>query len=195
MFTIGVTSVIGIILALIADRRICKSKGGLKGRVYTTLAIITAVIVLARFVIPMIPVRHVRRVPCSINLTVLREAMLDYNSDFNSQYPVPDKWCDLIVRHSKVREIFFVCPKAGKGRCHYAINPYCEPTSPPDVVLLFETKCGWNQSGGPELLTLENHDGKGCNVSFNGGSIEFVRAERLGELKWVTEKKDSEPVE
>jgi hypothetical protein len=188
LFTFGITSVIGFILAVIADRRICKSKGGLRGRVYTTLAVITSIVILTHLVIPD---RPVRRVPCRINLTVLRGAMLEYASDFNGQYPVLDKWCDLLVRHSKVREIFFVCPFAGKGRCHYAINPNCEPNSPEDIVLLFETKGGWNQFGGPEILTLENHNGKGCNVLFNGGRVEFVKPERLGELKWNVDKEQS----
>jgi hypothetical protein len=29
------------------------------------------------------------------------------------------------------------------------------------MVLLFETKAGWNQHGGPELFTFDNHDPKG----------------------------------
>ena len=53
----------------------------------------------------------------------------------------------------------------------------------------------WNQVGGLDMLTTVNHEGKGCWVLFNDMHGEFVRAERLGELKWVTEKKDSEPVE
>ncbi|MBN1805728.1 MAG: hypothetical protein JW837_10785 [Sedimentisphaerales bacterium] len=45
-------------------------------------------------------------------------------------------------------------------------------------------KLRWNQSGGPELLTTENHRGQGCNVLFNDLHVEFVKAERLGELNW-----------
>jgi len=56
------------------------------------------------------------------------------------------------------------------------------------MVLLFETKGGWNQFGGPEILTTENHKGKGCNILFNDGSVEFVKPERLGELKWEAEE-------
>lgn len=58
----------------------------------------------------------------------------------------------------------------------------------PKLVLLFETKSGWNQSGGPELLTTENHEGKGCNVLFNDGRVKFVRPEQLGELIWSIEE-------
>ena len=44
-------------------------------------------------------------------------------------------------------------------------------------------------------MTTDNHKGKGCNVLFNDRRVEFVKAERIGELKWDTEKKDSESVE
>ena len=64
------------------------------------------------------------------------------------------------------------------------MNPNCHPNSPPDMVLLFETKGGWNQFGGPELLTTENHKGEGCYVLFNDVHVEFIKKEAINELKW-----------
>jgi len=52
------------------------------------------------------------------------------------------------------------------------------------MVLLFETRAGWNQFGGPELLAPENHQGDGCNILFNDMHVEFVETERFGELRW-----------
>ncbi|MFH1369948.1 MAG: H-X9-DG-CTERM domain-containing protein [Planctomycetota bacterium] len=43
-------------------------------------------------------------------------------------------------------------------------------------MLLFETEDGWNQSGGLELLTNENHHGEGSNILFCDGHVEFVEA-------------------
>ncbi len=71
--------------------------------------------------------------------------------------------------------------------CHYAINPNAKPSSPGDMVLLFETKRGWNQFGGPEILSDENHldkDRKGCNVLFNDGNVKFIKPKNLKKLKW-----------
>ena len=67
---------------------------------------------------------------------------------------------------------------------HYAINPNCEPNSPDDVVLLFDTKGGWNQSGGFELLAPENHKDKGCNILFNDGTVKFVKKKNFDRLRW-----------
>jgi prepilin-type processing-associated H-X9-DG protein len=53
--------------------------------------------------------------------------------------------------------------------------------------LLFETKAGFNQVGGPELLTTDNHNGKGCNVLFADNTVEFVKTEELANLKWKDE--------
>lgn len=65
---------------------------------------------------------------------------------------------------------------------HYATNPNCEPNSPANVVLLFETKGGWNQYGGAEILTIENHF-TGCNVLTNNGRVRFVKLQKLSKLK------------
>ncbi len=56
-------------------------------------------------------------------------------------------------------------------------------------------KLRWNQVGGPELLATENHKRKVYNFLFNDGHVESVKVERLGELKWDAEKKDSESIE
>jgi hypothetical protein len=81
----------------------------------------------------------------------------------------------------------FACPAVREGRCHYAMNPNCEPNSPEDVVLLFETKGGWNKYGGPEILTFENHKEKGCNILFNSGHVMFIKPGQISKLKWKAE--------
>ena len=69
--------------------------------------------------------------------------------------------------------------------CHYAMNNNCEPNSPLDMVLLFETKAGWNQNGGPELFNFDNHDPKGGCVLLNDGMVKFIRTkEEFQQLQW-----------
>jgi len=106
-------------------------------------------------------------------------------------YPMPSQWCDDIRRSYPVFAVedwwkkLHVCPSASGGKNHYAMNPNCQPDSPPDMVLLFETKDGWNQHGGPELFTFDNHDPKGGCVLLNDGTVKFIRtAEELRQLRW-----------
>ena len=114
--------------------------------------------------------------------------MGSYAQDNNNSYPTPDIWCDLLQKPYPYIQEISVCLGAleagNKEKSHYAINPNCEPNSPGDIVLLFETKGGWNQHGGPELLTTENHIGKGSNILFNNFYLKFVKTEELQTLKW-----------
>ena len=67
----------------------------------------------------------------------------------------------------------------------YAMNSNCREGSPKDVVFLFESKPGWNQNGGPELFTFDNHDPKGGLVLLNDGTVKFIRTEEeLKQLRW-----------
>jgi hypothetical protein len=108
-------------------------------------------------------------------------------------YPRPSEWCDDILRTYPAMGFGYgnldpkphICPSAGNGKNHYAMNPNCKPDSPSDMVLLFETKAGWNQHGGPELFTFDNHDPKGGCVLLNDGTVKFIRTkEELQQLRW-----------
>jgi len=126
------------------------------------------------------------RVICASKLKQLNLALHIYAYDFSDTYPAPEKWCDSIVDIVKDLDIFR-CLAVDEGKCHYAINPNCDPNSPADTVLLFETKGGWNQFGGPELMAIDNHTQRGCNIGFNDGHVEFIKEEEIGDLKWSDE--------
>ena len=112
-------------------------------------------------------------------------------------YPVPSYWCGAMVQacqsiYRRDEDIIgpYICPATGKvkrhlAKSHYAMNPNCKYDSPPDMVLLFETKAGWNQHGGPELFTFDNHDPHGGCVLLNNGTVKFIRTkEELQQLRW-----------
>jgi len=124
------------------------------------------------------------RLVCATNLSVLGKAIFIYSDENEGEYPAPSIWCDLLIENTDITAKQFRCYGNEKERCSYAINPNCEPNSPGDVVLLFETRGGWNQFGGAELLTTENHQGKGCNVLFNDKHVEFIAPEEIGQLNW-----------
>lgn len=184
----------GLIIAGISLFQIITSNGRLKGILFAGLSI--AIFLFSLVWIPMTSTGRVStRMPmCRYNLKTLRLALENYSYDYQGKYPTADKWCDLLKDYH--REKYLVCPAqrwAGE-RCSYAINPYCEPNSPPDTVLLFETKGGWNQFGGIEIASTDNHPYerdrfwgykiRGCNILFNDRSVRCVRKEEFPKLKW-----------
>jgi len=67
----------------------------------------------------------------------------------------------------------------------YTMNPNCRKDSPKDMVFLFESEPGWNQHGGPELFTFDNHNPRGGLVLLNDGTVKFIRTEEeLKQLRW-----------
>ena len=130
-----------------------------------------------------------RRVGHSVNLHLLGENVRLYAEEHGNVYPTSEKWCDLLVEWSggHIRNALRY-PGGERNGCPYALNPHADFSGPPDVVLLFESKTGWNQFGGPELLTTENHGGRGCFVAFADGHVEFVTAAEIPRLKWMNEE-------
>jgi hypothetical protein len=129
------------------------------------------------------------RLSCARHLAILSQFLKEQG------VPLGDDWCDGIVQAletaSNKREPdesttrLFQCPAVSNGECNYAMNPGCTIDSPPDAVFLFEAKAGWNQHGGPELFTFDNHDPKGGLVLLNDGTVKFIRTEEeLKQLRW-----------
>lgn len=187
----GFVALVSIALAIIARVKIKKSNSLVTGSWLATLGIVAALASLA--LVWIVASRYAEeladRMICGSNLAGLGKALILYSNDYDGKYPIPNNWCDLLLQGDYgVNEEQFKCRGARDVRCNYAINPNTELASRPDMVLLFETKGGWNQYGGPELLTTDNHNRKGCNVLFNDLHIEFVKTEQLGQLKWKVEE-------
>ncbi len=123
------------------------------------------------------------RVVCGSHLSSLGKKLMIYASDNNDLYPDADKWCDLLLKWTDIDKKVLLCPADKVGPCDYAMNPNCRtPLASSDLVLLFETKPVWNQSGGPELLR-DNHKG-GSNILFNDSSVRWIDAKDFNSLKW-----------
>ncbi|MHC4691737.1 MAG: hypothetical protein ACYS67_03265 [Planctomycetota bacterium] len=197
-------SVILMFLGLAGNGMLLKNRYGFKAfenklRIKIPLWKILVVFGIAGFLtailmpITVVKTRYSLAGECASNLERIRNAVQLYAEQFDGVYPTPNKWCDLLLESNCLKsEPYFKCPALKAGRCHFAINPNCSPNSPNDVVLLFETKGDWNQYGGPELLTFDNHKGKKASVLFNDGRIKFIRPEKADQLKWKPDEVQEE---
>jgi prepilin-type processing-associated H-X9-DG protein len=192
-------SFISFILGIAAIITIKGRRGSQKGYIYAILGILISLLAFINSVwaLGCIKPEATMRM-CQKNMIELYKTIATYSKTDN-QYPAKDKWCDLLTDQPKIEKGIFLCPgpdrlKSNRWnreqpyRCSYAINPNAEPNSAGDVVLLFETKDGWNQSGEAELMSFDNHYRKGCNVLFNDGHVEFVSPKKKDKLNWGNKK-------
>ena len=131
-----------------------------------------------------------QRVVCQGNLKGLSVAMIVYANENDDKVATADEWCELLMRYD-VSPKSFNCPSAAEGECNYALNKNIREMGGPEsarTVAIFESRPGWNQVGGPELLTTEYHDGEGCNVAFGDGHTEFIRSDEIDGLYWGPEE-------
>jgi prepilin-type processing-associated H-X9-DG protein len=197
-FTFCITVIPAVIFGIVGLLKIEKSAGRLKGKglaiagIAASGAIIPFALMMGILMPALAKVRaSARQVTCAINLKQIGVMVQLYAADNDKRYPAADKWCDALKPYCGSGRRMFCCPSTQKKLCYYAVSPNAEPNSPPDMVLLFETnKNVENQYGGPEILSTDNHRGKGCNILFNDLHAEFVKTEDLKKLKWAAEQKN-----
>jgi hypothetical protein len=193
----GLTAIAGLILGICGLNSIKNGNGQIKGRGLAVSGIIVSSIMMFA-IIPMMlailmpalgKVRQLsQRIMCSTNLSELGKSMYYYsNDDAYGRYPSAENWCDLLIKDANALPEEFKCVGA-EGKCNYAINENVaglpDANLPADMVVLFETEPGWNQHGGREILSVENHQRDGCNVMFNDGSCKFIKTEDVDSLRW-----------
>ena len=198
LLTCGITSLVGLVLGIIALVRINKSGGQVGGKgiaiagtivsaALLLLMPIVAAMLLPRFVRDTQKVTHVR---CMSNVKMLNLGMIMYASDNNDLFPAGTNWCDVLkpyVRNGNT----YVCPSIKSGRrCDYAFNATLagremkDIQSPATTVLIFEADGGWNAAGGAELLPAKPRHSGAYAVGFADGHAEIVQATRLEKLRW-----------
>ena len=198
LLTCGITSLVGLVLGIIALVRINKSGGqvGGKGIALAGTIVSAALLVLMPIVAAMLLPRLVRdtqrvtHVRCMSNVKMLNLGMIMYASDNNDLFPAGTNWCDVLkpyVRNGNT----YVCPSIKSGRrCDYAFNAKLagremkDIQSPATTVLIFEADGGWNAAGGAELLPAKPRHSRAYAVGFADGHAEIVQATRLEKLRW-----------
>lgn len=184
LFVCGLALILGIVdIAIIKFK-----KGGKRDARLMIRGICLALLCflgLCVLLVKTIPIMHIEQ--CGHNLRNLDEAMCAYAHDNNGELPPASKWCDVLHDMYGSHLDQFMCPDDNIGPCSYAMNENAVNLKwgmHEKMVLLFESKPGWNQVGGPALLNKTNHNAQGCFILFTDGRAEFVPTSRLGQLRW-----------
>jgi prepilin-type processing-associated H-X9-DG protein len=199
LFTCGITSLVGVVLGIVALVKIEKSKGQLGGRGMALAGLILSGLMLlvlpfmAAMALPAFANAKAKAesIQCMNNVRQLNLALVMYADGATGQFPAGGKWCDAIQPQFVRNASAFICPKGKAGqRSHYAFNARLsgvDPkslSSPATTVLAFEADGGWNLSGGPELLPATPRHKGGYIVGFADGHAEMVKPERMSQLRW-----------
>ena len=134
-----------------------------------------------------------RKVICKNNLVNLNNCFQVYCQK-NNTCSVPDNWCDFLMSYFKDEEDdIYKCPTDKTGTCSYAMNeniPADANELPSDLVLLFESKPGWNQTGSLDDVVTDRHgeNNPGANIVFADGHVKFVPAEDIPNLRWTVDE-------
>jgi prepilin-type processing-associated H-X9-DG protein len=198
ILTCGITSLVGLILGIIALVRINKSQGQLGGQGMALAGTIVSGAFLLLAPIPaalLLPAlakakQKASSIQCMNNVKQLNLGLIMYANDNKDLFPSGAKWCDLVMPYEQASQAF-VCPQGKPGqRSHYAFNAKLvgrelkDVQSPAQTVLIFETDGGWNVAGGRELLPATPRHNGAHAIGFVDGHVEIVRPARLQQLRW-----------
>ena len=199
----GLTAVIGLILGIVSMKQVRKSNGtmggggiGLAGTIVSAVFIVFAIPMGAALFLPALAAAKQRAmtIQCLNNVRQLSQAARLYAENHEEHFPAATNWCDALKEYVGNNTVVYKCPAANSsGGCDYAYNSQVAGLDIKNVnpltVLFFESKEGWNLSGGQEiLLSQPRHRGRGrlrvISVTFADGHAEEVTLDRIPLLRW-----------
>jgi hypothetical protein len=198
LLTCGITSLVGLVLGIIALVKINKSGGQLGGKSIAVAGTSVSAALLLLMPIPaamLLPAlakakQKANHIRCISNLRQLNLGLMMYANDNNDRFPAGTNWCDALKPFVK-DEKTYVCAAGKPGqRSHYAFNAKLagrgmkDIQTPAQTVLIFEAEGGWNAAGGEELLPAKPRHAGAYAVGFADGHGEMVSAARLEKLRW-----------
>lgn len=193
---LGCTSLIGLVLGIVALVRINNSQGRLIGRglaiagiCVSAAMLVFALPVIAGLTLPALAKakQRAQTIKCTQNLRQLGLAARLYAQNSDDRFPNETNWCDALQAHVGKQDVFY-CPAEKSQLCGFGYNAALSGRAVDEVnsltVMFFEIPGGWNVSGGPEQMLHSPRHGRVINVGFADGSVQQVSESALETLRW-----------
>lgn len=182
-----ITAPIGLVLGIIAlnqtgrDPRLQGRAIALAGVIVGGVAIFMSLFMAAIMFPVFVRAREAaQRTSCMNNLKQLDTALQLYALDHSDHYPAAESWNEALRPYYKGPN-YLVCRSDKTGGPSYGMNDRIgslaakDILSPADVVSLFDSVPGLNQSGGRELLSSPpRHIYETNNIGFADGHVQSV---------------------
>lgn len=192
----GITAIVGLILGVVAQSRIRKSGGQLKGSglaiagiVVSGVMLLLALVIMPALLLPALSKakQNARNASCANNAKQVALAVRLYADDNDGKCPPAVNWCDAVANYVPGPETF-KCPQRGGTKSGYAFNANLAGKTlssiPPDTVLIFESEAGWNATGGPQSVISRPPHGRTYVFGFADGSVRDAERDELPQLRW-----------
>lgn len=196
ILTCGLTALVGLILGIVALRKMGGGKDTTDRGLAIAGTIVSAIFLLllplfAAIMLPSLASAKQRATisACMNNTKHICLALLMYANDNDETFPQGTNWCDAIRQYTGGEGVF-KCPQGlPTERAHYGFNQNLsglamqKVKTPAITVLVFETTGGWNSSGGADLLLAKPRHAT-VSVGFADGHCEAVQPARFSALRW-----------
>jgi len=197
--TAGVASIVGLILGIVALRKINASQGAIGGRglaiagIACSAAVLVFQLLLAAIMAPvMMKAREkARQSTCLSNVKQLETGLLMYCQDYDEMMTPAATWAEGINPYVRNLQIF-QCPNGPgemvPGMASYGYNRNQDMEKlwrfqyPAETASLFETNPGPNVSGGPESVVFRHSNG--ANFGYADGHAKWLSESNTGNLRW-----------
>ena len=196
--TLGLASIVGAILGVVALVRIGRSAGQLAGRGLAIAGmVISAVGILVAWVF-LIPALFGSYNGASVqssasNVSELYQVAMVYAASHKNTFPSGATWPEELQTVGLPDYALLDPSRKTPGRV-YAINamvagkPLGLIRRPSQTVLFFECAAGAPPAGGPDALPPKPRFGRGHHIGFCDGHVERIPIEELGWLIWNPEE-------
>jgi prepilin-type processing-associated H-X9-DG protein len=199
--TLGLASLIGIILGIVGLVKIGNAGGAVRGKGLAIAGIVLGglgifilpvILLMAAILMPAVhsAVGQAQAVVFMNNARMAGRAAMTFAADHDDEFPPPDNWPQALMEQGGLPSVALNDPSSVEAGRALAMNALLggmrtrDIPHPSRTVLFFECSPGAPPAGGPELLPRQPRYRSGHVITFADGHVENFARRRMHGLIW-----------